>query len=65
MKISLWVDNEYVTTLEIPPFNPPPGVVMWGSRIFHLMPRAGIDENGCWRYVEVFAYYVPPGPPPA
>lgn len=56
---------DYVATVEIPPFNPNPEVVLWGSRFFRALGHpvrderdinAGTGHNRPTAYVECFTY---------
>lgn len=47
-------DNVFVTALDLPPFNEPPQVLIWGVRVFMR-----VGAVGAWSYIEVFAYCVP------
>ena len=44
--------GDYVATVWIPKFDPPPGVVIWGERVF--------TRYEAREYREAFAYYCPP-----
>jgi len=50
--------HEHVVDVEIPPFNEPPDVLIWGERIFKLVnTTAGFVEP---EYTEAFSYWVKP-----
>lgn len=47
-------DDNYVTTVKIPPFLVPPEVIIWGTRMFYRSPdKPNTDTD----YHEVFAVY--------
>lgn len=45
-------DGGYVTTVSVPPFNPPPEVIMWGSRVFVRQPGGHYAEGMAWHSME-------------
>lgn len=45
-------DGGYVTTLQVPRFNSPAEVIIWGQRVF-------VPDREAGRYREAFAYVVP------
>lgn len=47
--------NEFVVAAEIPPFEPPPEILMWGERVF----RHESED----RYTEGLAWFIPPQSP--
>lgn len=52
----------FVANLELPPFDEPPMVVLWGDRFFVREARGvtrGTDVSDRVSYYEVFAYVVP------
>ncbi len=55
-KIKLITETgQFVCNATIPVFQPMPGVVIWGSRVF------AIDKSVDDQYKEVFTYAIPPG----
>jgi len=59
MEIDLYTaGGDFVSTVWIPPFDPPPRVVTWGGRTFTLMRHAGLSSMSRWRYEEAFAVVV-------
>lgn len=60
VKVPLLTRNgEFVVTVEVPPFQPPADIIIWGARIFSRTERRGHGETGA-DYLEAFAYMVPP-----
>lgn len=58
MEIDLYtLAGDFVSTVWIPPFDPPPRVVTWGARTFTLTAK-GVSSMSRWRYEEVFAVVV-------
>jgi len=56
-------DWELVEELEIPELSPTPSVLLWGSRVFMVIPPAFAPGDGLTpEYGEVFAYAVPEAP---
>lgn len=52
--------RHHVEELVIPGFEPPPGVVVWGERVFVLHGPSMVDSTDRrLLYVETFAYSVP------
>ena len=47
--------KEFVAEVEIPPFNTPPDILVWGERFFKLDQATTRPE-----YVEAFTYFVLP-----
>lgn len=59
--------GEFVASVQVPPFAPPPTVLIWGSRVFvrKVILHGFASENGYDQteendYLEVFAYAVVP-----
>jgi hypothetical protein len=52
-------EGAFVSDEAMPPFKQPPGVVIWGQRVF-AWKEAFVDEHGmtAHRYREVFTYWV-------
>jgi hypothetical protein len=48
-------EGEYVTTVDVPPMNPMPEIIIWGSRVFFKPDR-------CKGYYEGLAWVVPVTP---
>ena len=64
MKVKLFTrDGGFVHSAEIPPFNEPPTIIIWGQRFFVFADVDGpalpieSDEQG---YVEAFTFVVTP-----
>ena len=56
MRVRLTVPSGgLVTEAEVPPFNQPPDVLLWGSRVFRFLRL----DDGVAVYVEAFAFTVP------
>jgi len=68
MQVSLFTrvaerDWDEVKALEIPDMQPPPSVIVWGERVFMIIPPAFSPGDGTTpEYGEVFAYVVPEAP---
>ena len=52
--------GDYVHEEEIPNFNEPPNVLIWGLRIFTLDEPQGMTTPP-YDYVEAFTYFIPSG----
>ena len=50
--------TEPVIDLDLPPFDEPPAVILWGDRVFQYRGHALTADIA--DYLEVFAYAVPP-----
>ena len=49
--------GEFVTNVYVLPFNEPPDVLIWGTRIFKLHQKASDFPNDPDIYRECFAWY--------
>jgi len=68
MRIALYIPHEkfaskaaFVAAFTIPPFTPPPDVLMWGDRVFSASRNGAepiTDKEGRAIYVESFAYFI-------
>ncbi len=56
-------EDDLVGIFEIPPFQKPPEVVVWGGRVFELdVEKFDDPEDGAaCQYRECFMYVIPPG----
>jgi hypothetical protein len=48
-------DRRFVKDVEIPPFNTPPDLLVWGERFFILDETAGSVQP---EYLEAFSFFV-------
>lgn len=63
MKVKLTVQDHLVGYFQIPPFQTPPDVLVWGDRIFKIRNVEPPPMDNCSNiYDEAFAYYIATGP---
>lgn len=63
MRVRLYTrDGGYVTTAHIPPFDPAPEVILFGSRVFVKAATSQVDGDGQlhYRYEEGHAVSIDP-----
>ena len=64
MRIKLFTrDGGFVHEAQLPDFNPGPGIVLWGERVFTRDVTSLIESDGSRtvRYTEGFLYVLPEG----
>lgn len=53
----LTADRGFVTHVEIPPFDTPPEILIWGERFFQLDRNTA--QHVVPEYLEAFTFFVP------